>query len=102
MKHVVIFTSPHMYEGIADNLLLNIRDYVNFETKHNKSVIEIDEKDMYIEIRYGDENKIAGIRPDYVLFYGCSTRFKTILEYNMAGRYTEILGLGDLVKMIID
>ena len=101
MKHIVIFTIPRMYKSISDQLLLGICDYVNCRTKRDRTVFEIDEKDIYIEIRPGDIVLSGGLRPTHVLFKGCSSKFAAEWNYNMSGRFEEINSMDDLIKMVI-
>lgn len=99
-KYIVIFTTPKMYREISDQLLFGICDFVNCRTKHNRTVFEIDEKDIRIDIRHGDINKSAGLRPTHVLFIGCSARFVAEWNYSMGGRFKKISNIDELINMI--
>lgn len=100
--HIVIFCdSTNSYQKISDELLSGICDYVTGRTLRNRTVFEIDEKDIKIDIRQGDILKAAGLRPDYVLFYNTSNDFGESWEYNMKGRYTELKSLEELIQLVI-
>lgn len=100
--HIVIFyDDSKSYREVSNKLLLGICDYVNFRTKHNRTIFEIDEKDIVIDIRPGDILKVGGLRPDYVLFYNTSNDFGESWEYNMKGRYTRLKSLDELIQLVI-
>lgn len=100
--HIVIFCdTTKSYLEISDKLLLGICDHVACRTRHNRTVFEIDEKDIVIDIRPGDILKVAGLRPDYVLFYNTSNDFGESWEYNMKGRYTKLKSLDELIQLVI-
>lgn len=100
MKHIVIFTRPKIYREVSDQLLFSICDSVAARTKHDRTVFEIDEKDIFIDIRYGNKEKAAGLKPTHVLFEGCSTDFAEWWRYKMSGRFEEISSMDELIKMI--
>lgn len=100
--YIVIFCDAiNSYRKISNDLLLGICDYVACRTRHDRTVFEIDEKDIKIDIRPGDILKAAGLRPDYVLFYNTSNDFGDSWEYNMKGRYTELQSLEELIRLVI-
>lgn len=100
--HIVIFCDDSKsYREVSNKLLLGICDYVNCRTRYNRTVFEIDEKDIVIDIRTGDILKAAGLRPDYILFYNTSNDFGESWEYNMKGRYTELKSLDELIQLVI-
>lgn len=100
--YIVIFCdSTNSYQKISDYLISGICDYVTGRTLHNRTVFEIDEKDIKIDIRLGDILKAAGLRPDYVLFCNTSNDFAESWSYNMKGRYTELKSLEELIQLVI-
>ena len=100
--YIVIFCDKgNTFRAVSNKILLAISDYVNCRTKYNRSIFEIDEKDIIIDIRSDDILKAAGLRPDYVLFHQVSKSFIETWEYNMKGRYTEIKSLEELIQMVI-
>ena len=100
--HIVIFCDDSKsYREVSNKLLLSICDYVNCRTRHNRTVFEIDEKDIVIDIIPGDILKVSGLRPDYVLFYNTFGDFFESWEYNMKGRYTRLKSLDELIQLVI-
>ena len=86
---------------LKSNLPQFYMDLHNLITDKQIKQIEIDEKDIYIEIRPGDIVKSGGLRPTHVLFKGCSSKFAAEWNYNMSGRFEEINSMDDLIKMVI-
>ena len=100
--YIVIFCDDSKsYREVSNKLLLGICNYVNCRTRHDQTVFEIDEKDIVIDIRPGDILKVAGLRPDYVLFYNTFGDFFESWEYNMKGRYTRLKSLDELIQLVI-
>lgn len=100
--YIVIFcSSENSYRSVSDKLLLGICDYVNCRTRHNRTVFEIDSKNIIIDIRPDNILKSAGLRPDYVLFYDTSYDFYKSWDYNMNGRYVKLKSFDDLIQLVI-
>ncbi len=100
--HVVIFCGKISDASIISNeLLLGICDFVNARTRHNRTVLDIDEKNIYIDIRPGNIDKSAGLRPNYVLFYNTDNEFTEMWRYSMHGRFTELNSLDELIELVI-
>ena len=86
---------------VSTELLLGICDHVNCRTRCNRTVFEIDEKNIIIDIRHADIIKSAGLRPDYVLFYDASYEFIDHWESNMGGRYKGLHNVEELIQLVI-
>lgn len=100
--YIVVFCDHRKsYLELSDKILLGICDYVNCRTRHNRTVFEIDERHILIDIRPGDILKAAGLRPDYVLFYNTSNDFGESWEHNTKSRYTKLKSLDELIQLVI-
>lgn len=99
---ITIFTIPRKFEQIFFEISRRLGGRVDFRTRHNNTVFEIDEKNILINIRYGDEFKLDGIRCDYALFYGCSTKFYKTFCYLNKGKFTELNCIANLIDLVIN
>ena len=101
MNIIIFCDTVSSVEEVSNDLLFGICDHVACRTKHYRTVFEIDEKNIVIDIRPADIFKSAGLRPDYVLFYSASSDFIDHWKYNMGGRYTELKTLDELIQLVI-
>ena len=86
---------------VSKKILLGICDHVNGRTSRGGTRIEIDSKNIVVDIRMAVKEKSAGMRPDYALLYDTSTDFDDYWRFNMYGRYTELRTVDEIVELII-
>lgn len=100
IKHIIVFCDMQFYKRIANDILLGICDFVNCRTRYEKTVFDIDEKEIRIELRPANIIKAAGLRPTHVLFYTKCYEFIEDWRHCMNGRYTELNTLDDLIRLV--
>ena len=100
--HIVIFCETLILaRDISREIVLGICDHVNGRTNYAGMRIEIDSKNIRIDIRHADIEKTIALRPDYVLFYDTSVDFDKEYERRMYGRYKELKSVKDVIELVI-
>lgn len=101
MRIVVFCEKLSTAAEISNKIVLGICDHVNGRTSHGGTRIEIDSKNICVDIRKADKEKSAGMRPDYALLYDTSTDFDDYWRFTMYGRYTELRTVDEIIELII-